>query len=90
MSKYLDSQKHSLSSIRQLLQERTEKDNPRRKLSAEVIKRLHKLNALADKHKCRENVQNPQLYFTKIPLYQLMNINTIKGYNRCVVNIVTS
>ena len=44
-----------------LLQEQVEKANPRRKLSAEETKRLNKLEAIADKLKCDENVQNRQL-----------------------------
>ena len=40
MSEWLDNQKQSISSNRQLLQERIEKANPRRQLTAEEIKRL--------------------------------------------------
>lgn len=61
MSEWLDNQKQSNSSIRQLLKKRIEKANPRRKLSAEETKRLNKLEAIADKLKCGENVQNRQL-----------------------------
>ena len=61
MSEYLDSQNHSLSSIRQLLQEQIEKANQRRELTTEEIKRLAKLEAIADKLKRGENVQNRQL-----------------------------
>jgi hypothetical protein len=49
MSEWLDNQKQSNDSIRQLLQERIEKANPRRKLSAEETKRLNKLESIADK-----------------------------------------
>ncbi len=38
------------------LQERTEKANPRRNLTAEETKRLEKLEAIADKLKRGENV----------------------------------
>ena len=43
-----------------LLQERIEKANPRRKLTAEEAKRLAKLEAIAEKLKRGENVQNRQ------------------------------
>jgi tetratricopeptide (TPR) repeat protein len=61
VSEWLDNQKQSNSSIRQLLQERIEKANPRRKLTSEETKRLRKLEAIADKLKRGENVQNRQL-----------------------------
>ena len=61
MSEWLDSQKKSVSSIRQLLQERIEKVNPRRRLTAEEAKRLATLEGITDKLKCGENVQNRQL-----------------------------
>ena len=61
MSEWLDNQKQSNSSIRQLLQERIEKVNPRRKLSAEETKRFNKLERIAAKLKRGENVQNRQL-----------------------------
>ena len=61
MSRRLDSQKQSNSSIFQVLQERIEKANPRRKLTAEETKRHSKLEAIADKLKRGENVQNRQL-----------------------------
>ena len=51
MSEWLDNQKKSISSIRQLLQERIEKANPRRKITAEEAKHLAKLEALAEKLK---------------------------------------
>jgi len=44
-----------------LLQERIEKENSHRNLTAEETKRLAKLEALADKLKRGENVQNRQL-----------------------------
>ena len=61
MSEWLDSQMKPSSNIRKLLQERIEKANPRRNLNAEEAKRLHKLEAMADKLKRGENVQNRQL-----------------------------
>jgi len=61
MSEWYDNQKKSSSNIRKLLQERIEKVNPRRKLTTEEIKRLNKLEAIADKLKRGENVQNRQL-----------------------------
>ena len=61
MSEWFDSQKQSSSNFRKSLQERTEKTNPRRKLTFEETKRLSKLEAIADKLKRGENVQNRQL-----------------------------
>ena len=61
MSEWYDSQKQSISSIRKLLQERVDKANPRRELTTEETKRLAKLEAIADKLKRGENVQNRQL-----------------------------
>ncbi|MDB3998425.1 hypothetical protein N9448_02290 [Litorivicinus sp.] len=61
MSEWYDSQKQTSSSFRRLLQERVEKSNPRRILSVEETKRLNKLQAIADKLKRGENVQNRQL-----------------------------
>ena len=49
------------TSIHQLVQERIEKANPRRELTAEETKRLYKLEGIADKLKRGENVQNRQL-----------------------------
>jgi len=61
MSEWLDNQKKASSSFHKLLQERIEKANPRRKLTAEETKRLNRLEAIADKLKRGENVQNRQL-----------------------------
>ena len=61
MSEWLDDQNQSSSNFRKLLQERIEKANPRRNLTAEEAKRLAKLEAIADKLKRGENVQNRQL-----------------------------
>ena len=49
MSEWFDSQKHLISRISMLLQERIDKENPRRNLTAEETKRLAKLEAIADK-----------------------------------------
>lgn len=61
MSEWLDSQKRTNSDFQKLLKERIEKANPRRELTAEETKRLCKLEAIAGKLKCGENVQNRQL-----------------------------
>jgi hypothetical protein len=61
MREWYDNQNKSSSSIRQLLQERLEKANPRRQLTAEETNRLTKLEAIADKLKRGKNVQNRQL-----------------------------
>ena len=58
MSEWLDNQKKTNSDFRKLLQERIEKANPRRELTAEETKRLSKLEGIADKLKRGENVQN--------------------------------
>ena len=49
---------HKFSEDFKFLQERTEKANPRRELTAEETKRLQKLEAIADKLKRGENVQH--------------------------------
>lgn len=61
MSQRHDNQKQTGCHFRQLLQERIESQNPRRELTTEETKRLAKLEAIADKLKCGENVQNRQL-----------------------------
>jgi hypothetical protein len=61
MSEWLDNQKKQSSNFRRLLQERIEKANPRRELTAEEAKRLARLEAIADKLRRGENVQNRQL-----------------------------
>ena len=61
MSEWYDSQKKSNGKFHRFLQDRIEKANPRRKLTAEETKRLQKLEAIADKLKRRDNVQNRQL-----------------------------
>lgn len=57
VSEWLDKQQESMSNFRQLLQELIEKENPRRKLTTEESKRFAKLEAIADKLKCGENLQ---------------------------------
>ena len=56
MSEWYDNQKQSSRNFRKLLQERIEKSNPPRKLTAEETKRLSKLESIADKLKRGENV----------------------------------
>jgi hypothetical protein len=50
-----------MEKLEKFFQERIEKANPRRELSAEETKRLTKLEAIAEKLKRGENVQNRQL-----------------------------
>ena len=61
MSEWIGDQKKPSSNFRKLLQERIEKANPRRELTAEESKRLRKLKDIADKLKRGEHVQNRQL-----------------------------
>jgi len=61
MSEWLDNQSKSISNIRQLLQERIDKENPCRELTTEETKRLNKLEGIANRLKRGENVQNRQL-----------------------------
>ena len=61
MSEWYDNKKKPSGDFRKLLQERIQKANPRRKLTVEETKRLAKLEAIADKLKRGENVQNRQL-----------------------------
>ena len=61
MSEWYEKQKKRSSNFRQLLQERIEKSNPRRKLTAEEQKRLSKLEGIVDTLRRGENVQNRQL-----------------------------
>lgn len=58
MSEWFDNQKQTSGNFRKLLQERIEKSNQRRELTAEETKRLHKLEGIADKLKRGENVQS--------------------------------
>ena len=61
MSEWFDYRKKSSGNFRKLLQERIDKANPPRELTAEEEKRLARLEAIADKLKRGENVQNRQL-----------------------------
>ena len=61
MSEWLDNQKQSSSNIRKLLQDRIDIANPHRELNVEEAKRLTKLEAIANKLQCGENVQNRKL-----------------------------
>jgi hypothetical protein len=61
MSEWYDSQKQSSSNLLKSLQERIDKTNPRRTLTAEKERRLSKLEAIVAKLKRGENVQNRQL-----------------------------
>ena len=61
MSEWYDNEKNPSSNIHKLLQERIEKAKPRHNLTAEEAKRLTKLEAIAEKLKRVENVQNRQL-----------------------------
>ena len=61
MSEWFDNQKKPNSDFRKFLEERINKANSRRKLTAEESKHLAKLEAIADKLKRGENVQNRQL-----------------------------
>ena len=61
MTEWYDNRKKARSDFRKSLQEQIKKTNPRRKLYAEETKRLKKLEAIAEKLKRGENVQNRQL-----------------------------
>ena len=61
MNEWLNNQNQSSNNFRSLLQERIEKANPRRNLTAEEAKRLVKLEAIAEKLKRGDNVLNRQL-----------------------------
>ena len=61
MGEWLDSQKKTNSGLQEFLRERIESQNPRRELTTEETKRLAKLEAIADKLRRGENVQNRQL-----------------------------
>ena len=61
MSEWLDNQRQENSDVRKLLLDRIEGPNPRRKLTAEEAKCFSKLEAIAEKLKRGENVQNRQL-----------------------------
>jgi hypothetical protein len=61
MTEWHDSQKKLSGNFRNLLQERIDKANPLRTLTAEEQKRLLKLEAIVTRLKRGENVQNRQL-----------------------------
>jgi hypothetical protein len=61
VNEWYEKQNQSSNNFHKLLQEQIEKANPRRVLTAEESKRLRKLEAIADKLKRGENVQNRQL-----------------------------
>ena len=58
VTEWCDNQKQSSGNFRKLLQEQIKSSNPRCNLTAEESKRLSKLEAIADKLKLGENVQN--------------------------------
>ena len=61
MSEWHDSHKKPIVDFCKFLQERIDKTNPRRTLTAEEERPLSKIEAIADKLKRGENVQNRQL-----------------------------
>lgn len=61
MSELLDNEKTPSSNFRKVLQERVDRTNQRCTLADEEQRRSSKLEAVADKSKCPENVQNHQL-----------------------------
>lgn len=61
MNEWYNSQKNPNIDFRKLLQERLDKANPRRTLTAEEQKRLAKLEGIVERLKRGENVQNRQL-----------------------------
>jgi len=61
MSEWYDNRQKPNSNFRKLLQERLDKANPRRTLTAEEQKRLSKLEGIVDTLRRDENVQNRQL-----------------------------
>ena len=61
MSEWYDSQKKSIVDFRELLQERLDKNNPRRKLAKDEATKLAKLKGIVENLKRGENVQNRQL-----------------------------
>ena len=61
MSEWYDNQHKPSSKFRKLLLAGIKTSNPRRELTSEEAKRFAKLEAIADKLKRGENVQNRQL-----------------------------
>ena len=68
-----------------MLRDRIEKANPLRQLTAEETKRLNKLEAIADKLKRGENVQNRHLaaWLSEVEYAQ---INELKYKSLCKTN----
>ena len=60
MSEWSDIQKKPSSNLRQLIKERLDKANPRRKLAKDETTKLAKLEGIAEKLKRGEHVQNRQ------------------------------
>ena len=58
MSEWLNNQRQSINSMRKLLQKRIEKAKPRRELTGEEVKRVAKLEVIAENLKRGENVQS--------------------------------
>lgn len=58
MSDWYDEQRNPSGDLRQLLQERIEKANPSRKLTAEESKGFAKLETIVNRSKRGENAQN--------------------------------
>lgn len=58
MSEWFNNQKQSSSNFRKLLQEQIDKANPTLNLASDETERLTSLEAIADKLKRGENVQN--------------------------------
>ena len=61
MSEWHDSQLQPSRNLHELLRGYMDKSNPRRKLTAEESRRLAKLEVIADKLRCEENMQNRKL-----------------------------
>ena len=61
MNEWLDNKKKPNGNLRTVLQERIDKANLRRELTAEEAKRYDKLEGIAEKLQRGENVQNRQL-----------------------------
>ena len=61
MSEWYGNQRKSNGNFRKLLQERLDKNNPRRKLAKDEATKLAKLKGIAENLKRGENVQNRQL-----------------------------
>jgi len=61
MNEWYDSQKKPNNNFSQLMQQRFQKKNPRRKLTAEEIKRLAKLEGMVERLKRGKNVQDRQI-----------------------------